>query len=888
MSGENREGANYEASNSVVRALLNLFVTRRDTYALQQPDGRYRRVEEAITEELLRQHTEGEVTLGVYQLDPEMDTVKWMCFDLDPEHLSRPGETAYHLFKLTKELFPSKAVWLEASRYPDPSFHIWVFFLAPVPAAVARFLGRRLLEKAGQPNVELFPKQEKVEEDKYGNLVKLPCGLHQREKKWSRFLDPNTLKPLTLEEFLDRVEDCTLKERDVKRILIMVEEQRWGWFRGVSEGKPYRGRDPACILSLLKGVEEGVRNEAAIRLACYLLNFRHVQDETAWKRLLKWNRRNKPPLGEDELRSVFKSALENPYTFGCHDELLSSYCQSPKKCKLHRQEDPSTPSKELPDPEVLAEVERILQSPNPLQPIKEHLDNLIAGEDANKLTIFILLLSGKCPDPQMKQMILLKGEAGAGKTTLMTIADLFKTKRVGRFTEHALDYSDLEGYEVLKLQEIGVMDEEKQGVATLKFLSSDDEGFIVEATVRNPEGGFTTTQKRIPAITVISSTTRLLVDPQYQRRNWILNPDESVEQTQRIKRWIVRHEREKAEVILGFRKETSYDWSKKVLKELVRQIEPCSITVPFEESLLDVLEHDVLRVRGDYKKVSTLVKLYGILLKKQLPRLPAVNSHTFLVTPERALEVLNVALEPLVSMTAELEKRTKKTLDVMENLGFAEKGFAIDKTAREEMAIKGGWAESTVRLYLNQIESAGYLSSDGKRPKTWYLLYSMPTIRRKLSAVSEKIENYDSLLCEMRREARKWLESLLLISTSENNAGNFASEMDEIRRKIQEIFPETQIHNSNQGIEQASTTETGTEHRNYQKFTMLQPSLHDKLRSTLDAIHELQRGQDTVFKEDLAKRLDFPLLELDKLLEVLQREGVIFEPKTGHIKLTRG
>ena len=72
MSGENREGANYEASNSVVRSLLNLFVTRRDTYALQQPDGRYLRVEGALTEELLRQHTEGKVTLGVYQLDPEM------------------------------------------------------------------------------------------------------------------------------------------------------------------------------------------------------------------------------------------------------------------------------------------------------------------------------------------------------------------------------------------------------------------------------------------------------------------------------------------------------------------------------------------------------------------------------------------------------------------------------------------------------------------------------------------------------------------------------------------------------------------------------------------------------------------------------------------------
>lgn len=54
---------------------------------------------------------------------------------------------------------------------------------------------------------------------------------------------------------------------------------------------------------------------------------------------------------------------------------------------------------------------------------------------------------------------------------------------------------------MLKLQEMGVIDQEKQGVSTLKFLSSDNQGFIVELTVWDSERCFATRQYRISAIT---------------------------------------------------------------------------------------------------------------------------------------------------------------------------------------------------------------------------------------------------------------------------------------------------------------------------------------------------------------------------------------------------
>lgn len=198
-----------------------------------------------------------------------------------------------------------------------------------------------------------------------------------------------------------------------------------------------------------------------------------------------------------------------------------------EKCGQQTSKPKSSGWKQFEDEVLNVEKEalRILNSENVGVEIDKHLGNVVSGEEDNRLALFILLLSGKFREPEMKQMILLKGTEGSGKSTLMILADAFKTKDVGRFSEHALDYSDLKDFEVLRLKEIGHMDEEKQGISTLKFLSADDKGYTCEVTVRDKETGqFTTQEIIIPPITVLSGTTRILIESQYNRRNWIINP----------------------------------------------------------------------------------------------------------------------------------------------------------------------------------------------------------------------------------------------------------------------------------------------------------------------------------------------------------------------------
>jgi len=87
---------------------------------------------------------------------------------------------------------------------------------------------------------------------------------------------------------------------------------------------------PPCI-QRLKGVAEGFRNEAAMRITCFLLREIELEEGEVWKRLLWWNSFNKPPLDERELRSVFKSALKGGYRYGCNS--MKEYC-IPGLCRI--------------------------------------------------------------------------------------------------------------------------------------------------------------------------------------------------------------------------------------------------------------------------------------------------------------------------------------------------------------------------------------------------------------------------------------------------------------------------------------------------------------------------------------------------------------------------
>ena len=74
--------------------------------------------------------------------------------------------------------------------------------------------------------------------------------------------------------------------------------------------------------SLFAGVDEGRRNESAASIAGKLISYLPEKDweNVAWPLTLAWNDRNRPPLQERELRSVFESISERERKSSNHQE----------------------------------------------------------------------------------------------------------------------------------------------------------------------------------------------------------------------------------------------------------------------------------------------------------------------------------------------------------------------------------------------------------------------------------------------------------------------------------------------------------------------------------------------------------------------------------------
>jgi len=312
----------------LAEAMLAKFVSRQDAYAVQLPEGGYVKVEQPLTSKIVQQHLEGVETVGVYQLNHE-SMVKWLCFDLDPEKLEDPKASAQRLlqvcFEKSKEedeverprIWPH-SVLLEASRFPDPSYHIWIFFAIPVPAKVARWLGLRILELASlsPKQVEVFPKQSEItKEQPYGNLVKLPFGFHQVERKWSRALDFKTFQPLSSNVLLEKW-GLSLSEADLAKILSFEDKRHVQATFVLPQGnKPLRSREEEKTVRFLvkywrKGhrnklelaflgycIKRGVSHESAMRIIARVCDLTRDEEKISRLRLVAYHYQNRRSLG---------------------------------------------------------------------------------------------------------------------------------------------------------------------------------------------------------------------------------------------------------------------------------------------------------------------------------------------------------------------------------------------------------------------------------------------------------------------------------------------------------------------------------------------------------------------------------------------------------------
>ena len=282
-----------------IEKIKDLFIIRNDTFAEQSPKSSYARIEQELTDADLTAHLDGKKTIGVYQLSPE-SRVKWVCYDFDGDKLEEQEQHAKNLCMKLRHTDKVEAILMEFSG--KKGYHVWVF-IEEADAASAKYWAEEVAE--GYHQHEIFPKQGKLSDGKFGNLVKLPLGIHQVSGLRSVLFNEE-YKQLDLEESIAYLETIAGKAKTKVPKVIVKEIVR-------TIIKPQGKTEmPSYIRQLVAdGSSEGNRHKTVFIITKELYNAGYTKDEIR-ENVLLFNQNSSPPKPDYLIENHVNYLLQFP------------------------------------------------------------------------------------------------------------------------------------------------------------------------------------------------------------------------------------------------------------------------------------------------------------------------------------------------------------------------------------------------------------------------------------------------------------------------------------------------------------------------------------------------------------------------------------------------
>ena len=180
-----------KAPASLEADYVHLFVNRR-AYTLQstrphpecarhyyyRPKDRKTGQGLSLTLNTIRRHLEGNITIGLYAINPATQCSKWVAIDADYEgSLTDLHMLGFHLRQDGVE---------SALENSNRGGHLWIFTAEPLPARECRIYVCGLVLRLGIPikrgrqeGIEVFPKHDALKPGRYGNAIRGPLGIHR-------------------------------------------------------------------------------------------------------------------------------------------------------------------------------------------------------------------------------------------------------------------------------------------------------------------------------------------------------------------------------------------------------------------------------------------------------------------------------------------------------------------------------------------------------------------------------------------------------------------------------------------------------------------------------------------------------------------------------------
>ena len=162
----------------------------------------------------IREHLNGQLTAGLYALNPNTQRSKWVAIDADYENALED------LLKLQWELGRDGVeAALEKSRRGG---HLWIFADKPLLARHCRIyiynvaLRLRVPVRGGSDlaeGIEVFPRQDQLGPDEFGNAIRGPLGIHRATGRRYWFYGADYRLDAQM-EYLERLRKITESEMD--------------------------------------------------------------------------------------------------------------------------------------------------------------------------------------------------------------------------------------------------------------------------------------------------------------------------------------------------------------------------------------------------------------------------------------------------------------------------------------------------------------------------------------------------------------------------------------------------------------------------------------------------------------------------------------------------
>lgn len=367
-----------------------------------------------------------------------------------------------------------------------------------------------------------------------------------------------------------------------------------------------------------------------------------------------------------------------------------------------------------PPPEVQEQAEQLLRDPALLHKVITTIGQLgVEGEEENRGLLYVTFTSRLTETPISS---LVKGRSSSGKNHLVdrTLA-LIPPEAVHRLTAmsaKALAYADDMDFRhtfIVIFEDAGLGDEAEYLMRTLLT-----EGCLEYLTVDKTAQGLKTRRISQPGPTgLVTTMTKALTREDNETRAWSLYMDDSKAHTLRVVQ-------RQARAATGA--ETSPDTAPWLA--LQGLLEPIEVVIPWAETVAQLLETDALprditRLRRDFPRLLTLVKVITLLYQRQRPRDAA--GQLLAMVDDYAMAYALVA-EPFARSAHGISARALEVADAVREV-YADKQTRTDPDKEVYVTIKDlakalRWATRTVQKWVTQAEEGDLIDVQRGVPGT--------------------------------------------------------------------------------------------------------------------------------------------------------------------------